>query len=591
MNAFLFRSGFCLAWLSMACLSRSAFGHGDAPAPHLGFRAMNNIYAYEPRDGKPATPVRFVIERGGETFAQQAKSLTFYLEYWGTADTNDYEPLPRQITLPGGVSSYSVEVRPRADRLAEGTESIQARIVPPLPFYEAEDGTRKPCGGAFASVSAMIVDADGPATGSVFRIAADMPEVREPATNYPPVEARFTVSRTEAAAPVHVRLAYAGTAGAADYRAGETNLFFAAGVSSRTVTVAVNGDALVENEFVIARILPWRTEFGAERYLISPSLHAATIRILDRPVPPSSSQTPLGRSIFSIQVLSGTAAEPGVDFEAFPAIVRVARTGERRSGLTVKINVDGTAKAPDYFMELTNGMRRVENSIYFAPGDAEEDIAIRPRADAEAELDETVSIELLASESYGLELDARRGMVVIHDSGGPLASTAALIISEPEEGAYLSGDEVDIRTVLDDAGGRLERIEFFDADERIGELPIDSHAGVLEQVFRWRRVPNGRRTIQARAFDAAGAILASQEVQFTIANELAWPLRISALSRNTGGVLRLQVSGEPGLYQMQSSPDLRVWSRKAAVELQQGTAAGPEIVAGRSNEFFRVVRE
>src|SRR5262245_7917215 len=69
----------------------------------------------------------FTVNRTGTV---EASLLVFY-ELSGTARNGvDYVELPRSITIPAGAASAPIMIKPINDALAEGTETVVARLVP-----------------------------------------------------------------------------------------------------------------------------------------------------------------------------------------------------------------------------------------------------------------------------------------------------------------------------------------------------------------------------------------------------------------------------------------------------------------------------
>jgi hypothetical protein len=106
-----------------------------AEAPYLppvsATVTAESVTEYQGRD-LTRLPVVQISRRGDVTIP-----LEVLLEVGGTASNGvDYRLLPERVIIPGGASNATLTLRPIDDRLEEGDETIEVRVVPPTCLAE-----------------------------------------------------------------------------------------------------------------------------------------------------------------------------------------------------------------------------------------------------------------------------------------------------------------------------------------------------------------------------------------------------------------------------------------------------------------------
>ncbi len=224
------------------------------------------------------------------------------------------------------------------------------------------------------------------------------------------VDAVFTVSLS-AAAGVPVLVTYAtanGTALAGDYTAvAATLLTFAAGETSRTISVAVLGDMLFEfdDTFSVNLSDPGNATLGDAQGI------ATIINDDDQPV----------LSIADVSVAEGNLGTANAVF-----IVSLSAA----AGVPVTVTyatADGTAVAPGDYAALT------ETQLIFAPGETSRTITVAVTGDANFEVDETFLVNLTSPVNATLG-DAQGIGTIINDDGRPTISIADASVAEGDSG-------------------------------------------------------------------------------------------------------------------------------------------------------------
>jgi chitinase len=193
------------------------------------FVAVNDLSVTEGNSG--TTPVTFTVTRTGNTAG--ASSVTYATANGTALAGSDYTAVaPTVLTFAAGETAKTVTVPVTGDLVDEPDETFLLKLSSPTGATVSDD-----------TGTATIVDDDAPAYVSLNDIS-----VTE--GNSGTTAATFTVTRSgNTAVPSSVTYATAnGTATAgSDYTAlAPTVLSFAAGETSKAVTVSVSGDTLAE---------------------------------------------------------------------------------------------------------------------------------------------------------------------------------------------------------------------------------------------------------------------------------------------------------------------------------------------------------
>jgi len=200
----------------------------------------------------------------------------------------------------------------------------------------------------------------------------------------------FTVTRTgDTSGPSSAAWAVTGSgsnpANGADFAAAglpSGTVLFAAGETSQTISVNVNGDSSVESDesFIVTITNPT----GAR---ISNANASGTISNDDFPA-------------ISLAVAPASVTEDGTG----NLVYTFTRTGPTTSALTVNYTVSGTASLGGDYGGIAS--TPTTKTVNFAAGSATATVTVDPTADTEIETDETVSLTLVAGTGYTIGTNA-----------------------------------------------------------------------------------------------------------------------------------------------------------------------------------------
>ncbi len=185
-------------------------------------------------------PAVFRVFRAGD-LSQELQ--VYYQITGGTAtEAGDFLPLSRSVIIPAGQISIDFLVTAIADAAVEGNESLTLMLV---------DATTYNIG---MPNSATITIRDQP-------LPLVTLQVTDANATEPSDSAVYTLTRTGPVTnSLTVNFAVGGTATAADYAAIGTNVIFAPGASTATITISpIDDDYHETNETVIIRLLPAST--------------------------------------------------------------------------------------------------------------------------------------------------------------------------------------------------------------------------------------------------------------------------------------------------------------------------------------------
>ncbi len=306
----------------------------------------------------------------------------------GTATAgSDYVAGSGTLTFAAGTTTQTVNVLVNGDTTAEPDETFVINLSAPSGATIAD-----------AQGQGTIVNDDAAATPTI-----GISDVNVTEGNTGTVNAAFTVSLSAAAAgPVTVAYATAnGTATAgSDYVAGSGTLTFAAGTTTQTVNVPVNGDTTVEpNEtFVINLSAP----SGAT---IADAQGQGTI------VNDDAAATPT----LAISDVSVTEGNSGTVNAAFTVSLSAAAAGP----VTVAYaTANGTATAGSDYV-AGNG------TLTFAAGTTTQTVNVLVNGDTTVEPNETFVINLSAPTGATIA-DAQGQGSIVNDDGGPAQPSVSI---------------------------------------------------------------------------------------------------------------------------------------------------------------------
>jgi hypothetical protein len=239
----------------------------------------------------------------------------------------------------------------------------------------------------------------------------------------------FVVTRTgntagESSALWSVAGSGANPTNAADFFGATTGtVAFAAGDTSRTLTIQVNGDTTEEPNETFALTLT-----GANGATLSTPTAFGTINNDDTAGAPPP--------VIRLAVSPAAVTEDGLA----NLIYTFTRTGPTTSPLTVNFTVAGTAFAPDPLALRPSPpdytgivIARPSNTVRFSSGAATATVVVNPTADIRAESNETVSLTLASGTGYSIGTpSAVTGTIANDDVIGTAANDTRKGTSLPE---------------------------------------------------------------------------------------------------------------------------------------------------------------
>jgi chitinase len=219
---------------------------------------------------------------------------------------------------------------------------------------------------------------------------------------------RFTVS-LDASQPARVTVDFAtgdGTATApSDYVPNAGTLTFAAGETTQTVTVPVNGDTAVESDETFTVNLA----NAAGNATIADATGVGTIANDDQPViaPPSRI------SINDVSMAEGNAGQTAFRFT-------VSLDQPQSAAVTVDFaTANGTAAAPSDYVANSG-------TVTFAPGDTSKTVTVQVNGDTARELNETFNLNLANATGNVTIADGRALGTIVNDDRKRRPHTFAL---------------------------------------------------------------------------------------------------------------------------------------------------------------------
>lgn len=301
----------------------------------------------------------------------------------------DYEPIPRSVTIPTGVSFVDVTITPVDDSTDETNETVTLNLL-------------NAPGGRLASPSdtatVNIIDNDSSANLAAVSIVATDNSAAEPGLD----TGTFTISRAgDTSAELIVFYSVAGTAAGSDYNGIGTSATIPAGASETTITVTPVDDAAFEtNEAVIVTLTL------IDAYHVGVMGHA-TVIIEDNEV---------GVSITA----DGNSSEDGSSTGSF----LVTRTGAVAADLTVNFALSGTALR-------TNDYAQFGTSVVIPAGTNLAAVALDAVNDTAPEGIETVVMTLTAGSGYTVRPPNTATLLILDDEPVVTVSAADDTANEP----------------------------------------------------------------------------------------------------------------------------------------------------------------
>lgn len=332
----------------------------------------------------------FVITRSHST--EQNQTINWQVLFNGTANNADLSgPLSGSVTFAPGELTKTISVQSSQDAVAEADETYSVQIT--LGAGTAGDTITQ------ATAEGTIVNDD-----AAFNIVADQAEQAEGHSGT--TAFTFTVQRsgdTSGSASVNWRLGSL-QAGLADFASADLlgdngglpsgSLVFADGESSKTITVLVNGDTLVEGDEAFQIVLG--NPVGAQ---IQTGSASSTIVNDDASI--------------SITATDASKAEGNSGTTAFT--FTITRSGSLDQPKTVDWTVVGRGAHPVDGNDFPFGVLP-SGSLVLPAGQASVTLTINVRGDVLAEHDEGFSV-VLSNPSSGLVIDqaSADGLIVADD--------------------------------------------------------------------------------------------------------------------------------------------------------------------------------
>jgi Ca2+-binding RTX toxin-like protein len=328
-------------------------------------------------------PGSFRISRdGGDTNTPLTVSYTI----GGTATNGiDYTPtLTGTVIIPAGQLFVDIPIPVVDDLAVDPNESVILTLT---------DSTTYDLGTTAATVTIADNDFLPPPASPVVSITASDPNAAE-AGNDP---GTFTISRsgdTSAALTVNYTISGTATSGT-DYTSLVQTATIPAGQESVEVTVLPIDDSEEEGTETVSLTL-----IDSSVYDLNVAAATATVTIADNDaLPPPPLPT------VSITATDPAAAEAGNDAGTFT----ISRTGNTSEALTVTYTVGGTATSGTDYATL-------EQTVTIPAGQESIEVTVLPADDADIEGSETVSITLIDSNGYDLNVAAAGATVTIADN-------------------------------------------------------------------------------------------------------------------------------------------------------------------------------
>ncbi len=348
----------------------------------------------------------FRVTRGGNL----SQPLTVNYSVSGNAIAGtDYNALSGTVTFPANENTAFITVTPRDDATIEASETVTVTLQAGAGYSLISTAT--------STGSVSLVSDDFASTATTIDIVATDPNASE-AGRDPGV---FTVTRTggNTAGALTVYLQYGRqTAQGADYVAISTAVTFAAGQTSRTITVRPVDDATVENTESVILFMNPPTLFRAGTNT------SARINIADNDV----AATPVTPRI-SIAATDANAGEAGTN----PGTFTLTRTGALNNGLTVRYTASGTATAGTL---LTGGdLIPLGGFAYFNVGAATTTITVTPINDTTVEPVETVIVSVTDGAAYDLGAVSTATVNITSDDVGPAPVQPTITIAATDANA------------------------------------------------------------------------------------------------------------------------------------------------------------
>ncbi|MEG4115375.1 MULTISPECIES: Calx-beta domain-containing protein [unclassified Microcoleus] len=350
--------------------------------------------SYRADEGNSGSPNQVVatVQRTGSS--EGAVSVQVELDTPSTATvTEDYiNNLPVTINFASGENSKTLSIPIVGDTFVEPDEQIKVKLVNPVGRVTL---------GSQQTATLTIIN-DDISIPSILAFSTSSYSANE-GNSGSPNQVVATVQRTgssEGAVSVQVELDTPSTATVTEDYINNlpVTINFASGESSKTVSIPIVGDTIVEPDEQINLKLVNPVGRG-----ILGSQQTATFTIINDDILPT----------VSIAAIDEAAAETGNN----PATFRISRTGESRGNLTVSLAIDGTSTNPtkpsDYTFSGGGASVNSSNvSVTIPDGQNFVDVSLTAVDDIQAEAQETLKLKL-ADGNYQIDANQNNTTVAI----------------------------------------------------------------------------------------------------------------------------------------------------------------------------------
>ncbi|WP_445241791.1 Calx-beta domain-containing protein [Microcoleus vaginatus] len=352
--------------------------------------------SYSADEGKSGTSeIVATVQRTGSS--EGAVSVQVELDTPSTATVSeDYiNNLPVTINFASGESSKTLSIPIVGDTIVEPDEQIKVKLVNPVGRVTL---------GSQPTATLTIIN-DDISIPSLLAFSTSSYSANE-GNSGSPNQVVATVQRTgstEGAVTVQVELDTSSTATVTEDYINNlpVTINFASGESSKTVSIPLVGDTVVEPDEQINLKLVNPVGRG-----ILGSQQTATFTIINDDILPT----------VSIAAIDEAASETGNN----PATFRISRAGESRGNLTVNLAIDGTSNNPtkpsDY--TLSGGGVSVNSSnvsVTIPDGQNFVDVSLTAVDDIQAEAQETLKLKL-ADGNYQIDANQNNTTIAIADN-------------------------------------------------------------------------------------------------------------------------------------------------------------------------------
>ncbi|MFB2894946.1 DUF4347 domain-containing protein, partial [Aerosakkonemataceae cyanobacterium BLCC-F50] len=315
----------------------------------------------------------------------------------------DFNNTTQTINFLANETSKTVTIPITDDTLLEGNENLSLTLANPTGGFVL--GTQK-------TSTLTIVDND-----ALVQFSQATYQFNENGTV---IGATVTINRTgsiASAGSVQVQFANGTATGGTqpfatgtDFDNTTQTINFASGETSKTVTIPINEDTLVEgNENLTLTLVNPSTNFvlGTQK--------TATVDIIDND------------SDVTLAVSPSSVAEDGTNNLSYT----FTRTGVTSTPLTVNFTVGGSATYnTDYTVSGANTFNGSTGTVTFAANSTTATITIDPTADAILEPDETVELTLAAGSNYNVVTNSTFTGTITNDDTGVEFSQATYQVNE-----------------------------------------------------------------------------------------------------------------------------------------------------------------